>query len=125
MDISETFKKITEELNEKEQLVLKSMISGDTIEGTAKKLNIPKTHASSYRSTIYEIVGQYTDLGHGQNKQTALMNFMAGYESEINDRKEKVVEDLIKRNAELEKKNNCLNIELDSLRKFKEKVTAA
>lgn len=76
------FQQIKNELTEKEQMILASMLDGDTIIETAHNCGISVNHAQSYRKTIYEVVGQFVDYGSDKKaKQHILINFLDGYQT--------------------------------------------
>lgn len=122
MNISEIYKKIKEELTEKEQDVLNSMLAGDTLKGTAKKLNLSEAFAKSYRKTIYEIVSKYANLGRGSEKQMKLIDFMSGYWTETADEKERALIELTNKISNLEKENRILHNDLEMYKKFRAKM---
>lgn len=81
MEKQEIFQKIKNELNEKEQLVLASMLEGDSVINTSRNCGVPVNFAQSYRKTVYEVVGQFVDYGTDKNKkQQILIDFLQGYE---------------------------------------------
>lgn len=82
MNKQEIFQQIKNELTEKEQMVLASMLDGDTIIETANNCGISVNYAQSYRKTIYEVVGQFVDYGTDKKaKQHILINFLDGYQT--------------------------------------------
>lgn len=88
MNKSEIFRKIKNALNDKEQLVLASMLDGDSVVETAKNCGISVQFAQSYRKTVYETVGEFVDFGNDKKqKQKILIDFMLGYELATSDEK--------------------------------------
>lgn len=88
MNKSEIFIKIKNALNDKEQLVLASMLDGDSVVETAKNCGISVQFAQSYRKTVYETVGEFVDFGNDKKqKQKILIDFMFGYELATSDEK--------------------------------------
>lgn len=88
MNKNEIFRKIKNALNDKEQLVLASMLDGDSVVESAKNCGISVQFAQSYRKTIYETVGEFVDFGNDKKqKQKILIDFMFGYELATSDEK--------------------------------------
>jgi hypothetical protein len=82
MNKEKIFQQIKNELTEKEQMILASMLDGDTIIETAHNCGISVNYAQSYRKTIYEVVGQFVDYGSDKKaKQHILINFLDGYQT--------------------------------------------
>lgn len=82
MEKEKIFQQIRNELTEKEQMILASMLDGDTIIETAHNCGISVNYAQSYRKTIYEVVGQFVDYGSDKKaKQHILINFLNGYQT--------------------------------------------
>lgn len=82
MEKEKIFQQIRNELTEKEQMILASMLDGDTIIETAHNCGISVNYAQSYRKTIYEVVGQFVDYGSDKKaKQHILINFLDGYQT--------------------------------------------
>lgn len=81
MEKEKIFQQIRNELTEKEQMVLASMLDGDSVVDTAHNCGISVNYAQSYRKTIYEVVGQFVDYGSDKKqKQQILIDFLQGYE---------------------------------------------
>lgn len=81
MNKQKIFQQIKNELTEKEQIVLASMLDGDSVVDTAHNCGISVNFAQSYRKTIYEVVGKFVDYGTDKKqKQQILVNFLQGYE---------------------------------------------
>lgn len=81
MEKEKIFQQIKSELTEKEQMVLASMLDGDSVVDTAHNCGISVNYAQSYRKTIYEVVGQFVDYGSDKKaKQHILINFLDGYQ---------------------------------------------
>lgn len=82
MEKEKIFQQIRNELTEKEQMVLVSMLDGDSVVDTAHNCGISVNYAQSYRKTIYEVVGQFVDYGSDKKaKQHILINFLDGYQT--------------------------------------------
>ena len=82
MEKEKIFQQIRNELTEKEQMVLASMLDGDSVVDTAHNCGISVNYAQSYRKTIYEVVGQFVDYGSDKKaKQHILINFLDGYQT--------------------------------------------
>ena len=69
MNKSEIFRKIKNALNDKEQLVLASMLDGDSVVETANNCGISVQFAQSYRKTVYETVGEFVDFGNDKKQK--------------------------------------------------------
>lgn len=82
MNKEKIFQQIKNELTEKEQMILASMLDGDSVVDTAHNCGISVNYAQSYRKTIYEVVGQFVDYGSDKKaKQHILINFLDGYQT--------------------------------------------
>lgn len=90
MNKEEIFQQIKKELTEKEQLVLASMLQGDSVVDTAHNCGIPVNYAQSYRKTVYEVVGRFVDYGTDKKaKQKILIDFLQDFEN-VTAEKQKV-----------------------------------
>ena len=121
MNKSEIFRKIKESLNDKEQIILQSMINGDSVVETAKNCAISVPFAQSYRKTVYEAVGQFVDFGNDKKqKQQILIDFMFGYELATSDKKkepeEVALEDLKEENKRIYAEYEQLKESFDKLK---------
>ena len=81
MNKQKIFQQIKNELTEKEQMVLASMLDGDSVVDTAHNCGISLKYAQSNRKTTYEVVGKFVDYGADKKqKQQILVDFLQGYE---------------------------------------------
>lgn len=147
MNKEKIFQQIKNELTEKEQMILASMLDGDTIIETAHNCGISVNYAQSYRKTIYEVVGQFVDYGSDKKaKQHILINFLDGYQTtatqteesqpeenvpgEVASAEEKTeissaYQELFSKNRELENQLKRISDESQRLEKYINDITKA
>lgn len=98
MNKEKIFQQIKNELTEKEQMILASMLDGDSVVDTAHNCGISVNYAQSYRKTIYEVVGQFVDYGSDKKaKQHILINFLDGYQTTATQTEESQPEENVPR----------------------------